>query len=80
MGINIYVGTPSQYRPMDKILKMARENAVASGGSVHLFEDPAETVKDADVIYTDVWASMGQERRKRSARRFFFLSGKPQAP
>jgi ornithine carbamoyltransferase len=71
MGINIYVGTPSQYRPMDKILKMARENAVASGGSVHLFEDPAETVKDADVIYTDVWASMGQEEEKEKRKAIF---------
>jgi ornithine carbamoyltransferase len=71
MGINIYVGTPSQYRPMDKILKMARENAVASGGSVHLLEDPAETVKDADVIYTDVWASMGQEEEKEKRKAIF---------
>ena len=71
MGINIYVGTPSQYRPMDKILKMARDNAVASGGSVHLFEDPAETVKDADVIYTDVWASMGQEEEKEKRKAIF---------
>lgn len=71
MGINIYVGTPSQYRPMDKILKMARDNAVASGGSVHLLEDPAETVKDADVIYTDVWASMGQEEEKEKRKAIF---------
>ncbi len=71
MGINIYVGTPSQYRPMDKILKMSRENAVAGGGSVHLFEDPAETVKDADVIYTDVWAGMGQEEEKEKRKAIF---------
>lgn len=71
MGINIYVGTPSQYRPMDKILKMARDNAVASGGSVHLLEDPAETVKDADVVYTDVWASMGQEEEKEKRKAIF---------
>ena len=71
MGINIYVGTPSQYRPMERIYKMARENAVASGGSVHLLEDPAETVKDADVVYTDVWASMGQEEEKEKRKAIF---------
>ncbi len=71
MGINIYMGTPSQYRPMERIYKMARENAVASGGSVHLLEDPAETVKDAAVIYTDVWASMGQEGEKERRKAIF---------
>ena len=77
MGINIYVGTPSQYRPMDKILKMARDNAVASGGSVHLLEDPAETVKDADVIYTDVGQHGPGGREREAQGDFFFLSGKP---
>lgn len=64
IGINICVGTPFQYRPIEKIVAMAKENAATSGGSVQLLEDPAETVKNADVIYTDVWASMGQEEEK----------------
>lgn len=72
MGINICVGTPFQYRPVDKIAIMAKENAAASRGSVHLLEDPAETVKDADVIYTDVWASMGQEKEKEKRSAIFF--------
>jgi len=49
-------------------LKLSREYAEQTGGSVQLYRDPKEAIVDADVVYTDVWASMGfeaeQEQRK----------------
>jgi ornithine carbamoyltransferase len=55
--------TPQGYRPDDEVVRIAR----AAGGSVELVDDPASAVEGADVLYTDVWTSMGQEdeRKKR---------------
>jgi len=52
--------TPEGYEPDAEILKLAREDAAATGASLELSHDPAD-VAGADVVYTDVWASMGQE-------------------
>lgn len=61
VGMHISVATPKGYEPSGDIVGIARADAKASGVVVELTEDPREAVKDADVIYTDVWASMGQE-------------------
>ena len=61
LGANVVVATPEGYEPDEKVIKWAEENAAKSGGSFELLHDPVQAVKDADVIYTDVWASMGQE-------------------
>ncbi len=61
MGMNIIVSGPEQYKPEDEIEKAARDNASQSGGSYSFEPDPVSAVKNSDAIYTDVWASMGQE-------------------
>jgi ornithine carbamoyltransferase len=63
LGMDFVAATPPGYRPDDEVVKIAR----AAGGSVGLADDPAVAVEDADVLYTDVWTSMGQEdeRKKR---------------
>jgi len=61
MGMHITVCTPPEYQPEGEILGWAQENARATGGKVELTADPAEAAQNADILYTDVWASMGQE-------------------
>jgi len=71
LGANVVVATPEGYEPDEKVIKWAEENAAASGGSFELLHDPVQAVKDADVIYTDVWASMGQEAEAEERRKIF---------
>lgn len=61
VGMHISVATPKGYEPSPEIVALAQKDAKESGAKIELTEDPAVAVKDADVIYTDVWASMGQE-------------------
>ena len=61
LGSTIHLATPEGYRPDDRILADAQEIAAGTGGTIRLFEDPAEAVRGADAVYTDTWVSMGQE-------------------
>jgi ornithine carbamoyltransferase len=61
LGVTISIGTPRGYQPDAEITEAARELASASGSSVHIVNNPVEAVAGADAVYTDVWASMGQE-------------------
>ena len=61
LGVNIVVASPRELRPDPRILKAAEEAAAASGASIEFTENPVEAVRGADVVYTDVWVSMGQE-------------------
>ena len=72
LGATIAVGTPKGYEPSEAVLSAAQELAAASGGAVQVVNDPIEAVAGADAIYTDVWASMGQEEEA-AARREIFL-------
>ncbi len=60
MGINISLATPINHQPERKIVEQGR-NIAGDRSQVLLTDDPMKAVKNADVIYTDVWASMGQE-------------------
>jgi ornithine carbamoyltransferase len=60
-GMHIVAACPEGYLPDPSIVASCREDAAASGGSVDLADDPAEAVVGAQVLYTDVWTSMGQE-------------------
>jgi ornithine carbamoyltransferase len=62
MGMDISVATPKNYRPKEEIIQRAMENAQETGSKVEIIESPEEAVKDADVIYTDVFVSMGEEK------------------
>jgi ornithine carbamoyltransferase len=60
-GMHVSIATPEGYEPDKKVTELSQRFAKESGGSLTVTHDPAEAAKDADVIYTDVWASMGEE-------------------
>jgi ornithine carbamoyltransferase len=66
-GMNVRIATPPGYEPDDHITLAAEGAASLHGGSVEILHEPADAVKDADAVYTDVWVSMGDEAE--SARR-----------
>jgi len=72
VGMDITVATPGDYCPDPEILLEAEVTARRHGCSVVLTEDPREAVRGADVVYTDVWVSMGEEEEH--ARRFATLA------
>ncbi len=61
VGINFLIASPQEYSLKDNVLMIANKYAEKSGSQIMLLEEPAMAAKDADVIYTDVWTSMGQE-------------------
>jgi ornithine carbamoyltransferase len=65
----INVATPADYAPQPQVVSLAQGDAAQSGGRVRVMTDPVEAVTDAQVLVTDVWASMGQEdeQNKRGA-------------
>jgi ornithine carbamoyltransferase len=72
MGMAISVACPSGYEPDASIVEWAREKAERTKASIEILRDPYVVVKGADVLYTDVWTSMGQE--KEQARRVKVLT------
>ena len=64
-GIHFEIGAPEEYKPSDAILN----NTFGGSGTVSWTKDPAEAVKDADFIYTDVWVSMGFEEEAKERMR-----------
>jgi ornithine carbamoyltransferase len=63
-GMNISVGCPEGYEPNQTILKQAEERAKSAGSAVRIVHKPEEAAQGADVLYTDVWVSMGDEASK----------------
>lgn len=61
LGVHLRVAAPSGYQPDAQIVTEARRGARETRGSIHLFTAPAEAVRNARAVYTDIWASMGQE-------------------
>jgi len=61
MGMHVRVGTPPGFEPIPQVVHRAEEIAGETGGSVELTHDPEEAATGAHALYTDVWASMGQE-------------------
>lgn len=61
VGMNISVASPKDFQPAKEIVGEAIVNAKISGSKIEILVDPVEAVNGADIIYTDVWASMGQE-------------------
>lgn len=71
MGIDCYIAVPEGNEVKHGVLKQAQDKAKLSGSSVIQTHDPHEAVKDADIIYTDVWASMGWEGDKDERLKIF---------
>ncbi len=71
LGIDLAVATPKGYEPKKEIYKEANEAAKSSGAKIAHYNNPSEAVCDADIIYTDVWTSMGQEKEKKARAKAF---------
>ncbi len=61
VGMRVRVAVPPGFEPIPQVVNRAAEIASETGGAVEVLHDPMDAARDADVLYTDVWASMGQE-------------------
>lgn len=71
VGMTLTVATPANYKPNAKVFENALSDAEETGANLSWTEDPAEAVKDADIIATDTWASMGQEAEHDARKKIF---------
>jgi ornithine carbamoyltransferase len=71
MGMEVVVSCPQGYEPAEEIVKKSKVVADKYGGSVVIEHDPMQAVKGADIVYTDVWASMGQEEEAKERIKVF---------
>jgi ornithine carbamoyltransferase len=71
VGMDFYIGCPEGYEPKKEIVGEARKIANETGAKIVITHDPVEAVKDADVVYTDVWVSMGDEAEKETRLKVF---------
>lgn len=71
LGAHIAIGSPEGYEPRPDVVDWVRARESTTGASCLLTPDPVEAVRGADVVYTDVWASMGQESEAEARRRIF---------
>lgn len=68
LGFELSIATPKGYEPDREFLKKAHE---IGNGSVEIMNDPIKAVENADVLYTDVWVSMGQEKEAKKKQKVF---------
>lgn len=71
LGMHIAIASPDGYKPNDDVVAWSKQMAAKTGGSVAIVNDPAEAAKSADAVYTDVWASMGQEAEYKERKAIF---------
>lgn len=72
VGLRVVIGCPSGYQPDQRVIDRARMEGQSTGATIEVLENPLVAVKEADVVYTDVWISMGREREQ--ARRLRTLA------
>lgn len=70
-GMNCAVATPDDYKCDAEVIKNAKEDFKKAGTELLLTSDPVEAIRDADVVYTDTWVSMGMEDEKAERQRVF---------
>ncbi len=71
VGMHVSVASPPGFELQDDVLTQAREDAAVTGAELHVTNDPVEAAQNADVVYTDVWASMGQEAEAEERKKLF---------
>ena len=71
IGLNLVLSSPSQYQLDESLISRANKIARENGGLIGFESNPEKAVRSADLIYTDVWASMGQEEEKEKRREIF---------
>lgn len=70
-GLNCSIATPSSYACDAEVVENAKADFKKSGKNLVITTDPVEAIKDADVVYTDTWVSMGQEQEKAERQKVF---------
>jgi ornithine carbamoyltransferase len=70
-GMNCSIATPADYQCDAEVVENAKADFKESGKELVLTQDPVEAIKNADVVYTDTWVSMGQEAEKAERQRIF---------
>jgi ornithine carbamoyltransferase len=70
-GVNFRIASPQGYQVQERILNLAQDYAAESNAEIFCTEEPRLAVQGADVVYTDVWASMGQETETEQRRQIF---------
>lgn len=65
VGMDVSIAAPKGYEPKAEFIEIAQKNAEKSGSKIEIVNDPVQAVKDADVLVTDVWASMGAEAEQK---------------
>jgi ornithine carbamoyltransferase len=71
MGMDITLGCPKGYEPNLGVVSQAKKEGKRTGSKVKVTSDPREAVRGADIIYTDVWASMGKEKERKERLKVF---------
>lgn len=71
VGVDCSVATPAGYAPSDEIVQMAKDDFKKSGATLTITTDPVEAIKNADIVYTDTWVSMGMEAEKEERIKVF---------
>jgi ornithine carbamoyltransferase len=71
VGMNFRIASPPGYGVQDEILSLAKDYAMGNEAEILCTDDPRAAVSGADVVYTDVWTSMGQESEAKQRRRTF---------
>jgi len=70
-GMNFRIASPPGYAIEEETINLAQSNAIGTGAEIFCTEDPRQAVSGAEVVYTDVWASMGQETEAEARRQIF---------
>lgn len=71
VGMDVVISCPKGFEPDPEVFKLALADAEQTGAKLSIIEDPKEACKGADIIYTDVWASMGQEEEAEEKEKRF---------
>lgn len=71
LGMHFSSASPEGYDPSERSVKSSIEAAEETGGSVRILRDPREAIEGADIVYTDVWASMGFEEEQKEREKAF---------
>ncbi|MFC5700830.1 ornithine carbamoyltransferase [Cohnella faecalis] len=71
LGMHFASATPAGYEPDAGIIKISKEAAAETGGRIDVLLDPREAIENADIVYTDVWASMGFEEEQKEREKAF---------
>lgn len=71
LGVDMSLACPAGYEPPQSVVELAKSDAALTGAKLRIVRDPMEAAQDADIVYTDVWASMGQEQEKAEREKNF---------